>query len=239
MGTDEPIKDTPLKSPNLGAALFRAGYSFAGYSEDLPELGFTGSSHEGAPGSGVDYQRKHNPWVNWQAVNAGALGTNQLPSTSNLPFTVFPIDASGFAKLPTVAFVVPNQINDGHTTRAASPGTNYEKVMDEWLERYIEPYRQWALTNNSLLIITWDEDEDDYVPVNDANGKLIAKRYINHIPTIMAGQGVLRGSYNEYIDHYTILRTIEHFYGLSPLAVGDTPATPITEAFSNPRRANH
>jgi acid phosphatase len=76
--------------------------------------------------------------------------------------------------------------------------------MDAWLRRNIEPYRRWAMSHNSLLIITWDEDEDDYTPVNDANGKRVAKRYLNHIPTIMAGQGVIAGTYDEYIDLYSI-----------------------------------
>jgi hypothetical protein len=235
VGSNETIKDTPLSTPNLGAALIRAGRSFAGYSEDLPHPGFTGNAHVGGPGSGIDYQRKHNPWVNWQAVSDSAIGKNQLPSTTNLPFSAFPTDNTGFAKLPTVAFVVPNQINDAHGfSAAAPPGTDYGKAMDAWLKLHIEPYRRWALTHNSLLIITWDEDEDDHTPVNDANGNRIAKRYINLIPTIMAGPGVVAGTYAGYIDHYSVLRTIEEFYGLSPLAAGDAKAKVITDAFRKP-----
>jgi phosphatidylinositol-3-phosphatase len=234
VGTDAPLANTPLDTPNLGAALIHAGRSFAGYSEDLPGRGFTGVSHTGPPGSGTDYQRKHNPWVNWQAVKDSEIGPNQLPSTVNLPFTAFPSDDSGFARLPTVAIVVPNQINDAHESSAAPPGTSYGKAMDDWLRLHIEPYRRWAMTHNSLLIITWDEDEDAYTPVKDADGAIVAKRYINLIPTIMAGQGVIPGSYSERIDHYAVLRTIEDFYGLTPLAHGDAGATPITDAFRRP-----
>ena len=100
VGTDDPPADTPLDTPNLGAALIRAGHSFAGYAEDLPYPGFTGISHTGPAGSGIDYQRKHNPWVNWQAASDAAIGRNQLPSTVNLPFTAFPTDDAGFARLP-------------------------------------------------------------------------------------------------------------------------------------------
>ena len=234
VGTNDPLLNTPLDAPNLGAALIRAGRSFAGYSEDLPARGFTGVSRTGPPGSGIDYQRKHNPWVNWQAVKDDALGRHQLPSSVNLPFTEFPTDDAGFAKLPTVAFVIPNQIHDGHKSDAAPPGINYGKAMDDWLRQHIEPYRRWALSHNSLLIITWDEDDDAYTPVKDAAGATVAKCYINLIPTIMVGAGVVPGDYSQHIDHYVVLRTIEDFYGLTPLARHDAAATPIIDAFRKP-----
>ncbi|HXP75814.1 MAG TPA: alkaline phosphatase family protein, partial [Stellaceae bacterium] len=186
VGTNDPVVGAPLTTPNLGASLIHAGRSFAGYSEDLPRQGFTGNAYEGPPGSGVDYQRKHNPWVNWQAASDDAIGKNQLSSSINLPFTAFPSDASGFTRLPTLAIVVPNLINDAHGSAAAPPGTNGVKAMDNWLREHIEPYRLWAMTHNSLLIVTWDEDEDDYTPVKDAAGATVAKHYLNHIPTIMA-----------------------------------------------------
>jgi phosphatidylinositol-3-phosphatase len=169
-----------------------------------------------------------------QAVKDDALGRHQLPSSVNLPFTEFPTDDAGFAKLPTVAFVIPNQIHDGHKSDAAPPGINYGKAMDDWLRQHIEPYRRWALSHNSLLIITWDEDDDAYTPVKDAAGATVAKRYINLIPTIMVGAGVVPGDYSQHIDHYVVLRPIEDFYGLAPLARHDTAATPIIDAFRKP-----
>jgi len=41
VGTNDPLPNTPLDTPNLGAALIRAGRSLAGYPEDLPARGFT------------------------------------------------------------------------------------------------------------------------------------------------------------------------------------------------------
>jgi hypothetical protein len=231
VGSNEIIDRTPLTTPNLGAALIRIGRTFAGYSEDLPSVGFTGKEHVGPPGSGIDYQRKHNPWVNWQALSDDAIGTNQLPSTVNLPFTAFPKSEVEFPKLPMVSFVIPNQINDGHQSSAAPAGTNYGRTMDWWLKQHIEPYRRWAMTHNSLLIITWDEDEDDYKPVNDLDGTRVAKLYTNHIPTIMAGERVIPGTYTDRIDHYNVLRTIEDLYGISPLNTGDATATAIANIF--------
>lgn len=132
VGSNDPIKDTPLKTPNLAAALLQKGRSFIGYSEDLPSPGFTGAVFIGGPGSGVDYQRKHNPWVNWQAITDAVIGPNQLPSSTNRPFNVFPRDEPGFARLPTSPSWYPIKYNGGHQLSGAPEGTNYGQEMDDW-----------------------------------------------------------------------------------------------------------
>ena len=117
--------------PNLAAALLAGRLSFTGYSEGLPEPGFTGCS------SGA-YARKHNPWVNFGV----------LPGRINQPMTAFP---SNLAALPTVSFVIPNLDHDMHdgTIRQA----------DEWLQTHLLAYADWSTAHNSLLIITTDEDD--------------------------------------------------------------------------------
>jgi hypothetical protein len=50
----------------------------------------------------------------------------------------------------------------------------------------------------------------------------------------MVGAGVVPGDYSQHIDHYVVLRTIEDFYGLAPLARHDAAATPIIDAFRKP-----
>ncbi len=120
--------------PNLASALLAAGRTFIGYSEDLPEVGFTGCE------SG-DYVRKHNPWVNFPA----------LPASVNQPMTAFPSD---FSRLPTVSFVIPNLENDMHDGSVAQG--------DRWLEEHLGEYADWSANHNSLLIITADEDDKDH-----------------------------------------------------------------------------
>ncbi|WP_336786441.1 alkaline phosphatase family protein [Paenibacillus sp. MMO-177] len=68
----------------------RHGYTFAGYSEGLPNTGYNGPYN-----LKTGYARKHNPWVNFTNV----------PASLNKPFTDFPSD---FSMLPTVSFVIPN-----------------------------------------------------------------------------------------------------------------------------------
>ena len=90
--TDNSCPHT-FTTPNLGHNLIAAGLTFAGYSEDLPSIGSIICS------MGL-YERKHNPWVNWQNSI-----TNGIPTTANLPMTNFPTD---YSKLPTISVIVPN-----------------------------------------------------------------------------------------------------------------------------------
>ncbi len=202
---DGAVRGTPLTTPNLGAALIAKGYTFAGYSEGLPEVG---SLRRSGPGG---YARKHNPWSDWQSADPGP---NQLPAGANQPFKNFP---SNFERLPTVAFVVPDLSHDQHGDGLTTDRTLI-RDSDEWLKRNIGSYAQWAVTHNSLLIVTWDEDDDDDTT-------------INHIPTIMIGAQVKPGRYDQRIDHYSVLRMIEDFYAL-PHAGASAGAAPIVGAIS-------
>jgi hypothetical protein len=171
-----------LSGDNLASVLTAKGRSFASYAESLPAAGSLVCS-DGA------YRRKHNPAANWSGLEAALL-----------PFSDFPKD---FGKLPTVALVVPNQRNDMHDGSIEDG--------DAWLKNNIEPYAQWALKHNSLLIVTWDED--------DSTGD-------NRVATILVGPMVQRGSSAHRIDHYSVLRTVEEMYGL-PYANESAQAQPV------------
>ncbi len=185
-------------SPNLGSKLLAAELTFAGYSDSLPETGFDGHS-AGDDLTGL-YQRKHNPWVNWQDASI-PLPPNKLPPTVNRPFTDFPAD---FEDLPTVAIVVPNQKHDMHDGSIAE--------ADAWLEQHIAPFVAWADSHDALLILTFDEDDG---------------REFNRIVTIFHGPRVHPGRYPEPINHYTILRTLEEMFAL-PHTANTESAGPVT-----------
>ena len=214
---DRVPKDIPFTSPSLGAALLQAGRTFAGYSEDLPSAGFDGKS------SGF-YARKHNPWVNWQGAKK-----NGIPETLNQPLSSFP---ENYDLLPTVAFVIPNLIHDMHN------GDDPERINrgDAWLKENLDGYVRWAKSNNSLLIITFDEGDT-------REGNIIKRilRYFldnheaddhehNHIFTLFVGGMVKSVRYDQRIDHYRVLRTLEEMYGL-PYTGNSADSTAISEVW--------
>jgi phosphatidylinositol-3-phosphatase len=128
---DNHCLDAPLTAPSLGGQLLASGRTFTGYSEDLPEVGFTGCEHDG-------YARKHNPWVDFADV----------PASANRPLTDLPAD---FAQLPTLAAVIPNLCHDMHDCDVATG--------DAWMRIHIDPYAAWARAHHSLLVVTFDESD--------------------------------------------------------------------------------
>jgi hypothetical protein len=78
----------------------------------------------------------------------------------------------------SASIVVPNICNDMHDCSVATG--------DTWLKNHIDSYVQWAKADNSLLILTFDED--DHGPNNQ-------------IPTIFLRKHVKAGYYSEQVNH--------------------------------------
>jgi len=141
-----------------------------------------------------EYARKHVPWTDF----------SDLSSTVNQPFTAFP---ANYANLPKVSFVIPDLLHDMHD------GTIQQG--DAWLNQHLSGYVNWAKTNNSLLIVTWDEDDG-------SAGK--------HITSVFVGPMVKPGKYSEKISHYNVLRTLEAIYGVPYLGKAASVTT-ITDVW--------
>ncbi|MEW1907487.1 alkaline phosphatase family protein [Kitasatospora sp. NPDC085895] len=169
---DGCYKAGSMTAANLGSELIAAKKTWGSYNEGLPSEGSTTCK------SGK-YAQKHNPWFAFKNV----------PASTGHTFGQFPSD---FSKLPTVSFVVPNLCSDMHD---CSIGTG-----DGWLKKNLDPYASWAKTHNSLLVITYDED-------NKHSG--------NQIPTVLYGQPVKAGSQpTTKYNHYDVLRTLEDLAGV-------------------------
>lgn len=195
-------KDHTFDAPTLAGALDAAGKSFVGYVE-------------------VGSPRSHNPWELF--ANARAVERN---------LSEFPSD---FTLLPTVSFVIPNLDHDMHG-RSVRDGDNWLWVHlgafaewaksfviprldhdmhddglvrdgDTWLRVHLGAYAEWAKIHNSLLIVTFDEDD------NNAE---------NQIPMIIYGARVRPGQYAERISHYNVLSTLLAMYRLPPFAEAAT-----------------
>jgi acid phosphatase len=213
----------PFCSPNLAEQLIRHGFSFKGFSEDLPAIG------DAVSRCGY-YARKHVPWVSFGNIPNGKTPAN----SSHLRWVDFPAD---YDRLPTVSMVIPNLIHDMHDGRPPKSVAD----GDAWLKEHLDPYYQWAKKHNSLLIITFDENDDTIGYAGPTNPASPNKVIQNRIPTIIAGAHVKHGEYPEQngVTHVNILRTLEAMYRLdkcgaqlpSAIKAGIADETVITDIF--------
>ncbi len=131
---------------------------------------FVGYVESGSPA-------KHNPWESFPE------GFSVEQNITNFP--------SDFSRLPNVSFVVPNLADDIHDGSIAQG--------DAWLQSHMDAYAHWAVANNSLLIVTFDED--------DGTGG-------NRVPAILLGAHVATGVYSAAANHYDLLHTLLQAFGL-------------------------
>jgi len=205
---DDTCPTSPFAVDNLAAALGASGKSFIGFAENLP-------AHASTVCKVGTFARKHCPWLDF----------SNIPSSASKGFSQFPQDAAGFANLPTVSLVIPNLVNDMHNGTAIATEV---KAGDQWLKRNLDAYATWAESNNSLLIVTWDEDSNtgytikcpDVITTNPPD---------NHIATIVVGQPVKAGDRSTVAySHHDLLRTILDMYGIAPFG-GAVSATDIND----------
>jgi len=206
VGFKDEIPKKKLTTSNLGQQLIKGGRSFKGYAEDLPSIGAEDEFVPSPCGRDCRYARKHVPWVSFENLPIGTTAD----SSSNLRFSDFPSD---FSKLPTVSFVVPNQFNDMHSGNSSS----LIKTGDVWLRDHLQDYYLWAKDHNSLLIVTFDENNDTSGATGPTDPRSADRVIKNRIATVFAGARVKAGKYPEGngITHVNILRTIEAMYGLA------------------------
>ncbi|MDE2229085.1 MAG: acid phosphatase [Alphaproteobacteria bacterium] len=159
------------------------------HSFDAPTLaGALAAAHRSFVGYvDANSPRKHNPWESF----ADARGVERNMSD-------FPSD---FSALPTVSFVIPDLDHDMHDGSV--------RAGDRWLRAHLGAYAEWTKTHKSLLVITFDEDDD---------------RGDNRIPTIIYGDDVRPGRYAQHITHYSVLSTLLAMYALPPF--GHAATTP-------------
>jgi acid phosphatase len=250
-----------FSTPNLYTALeerFSTNKSnfFRGYVDGYPVNAGMPNNYYSNTGN---YANRHVPWLGFKNINDGH---PEAPCITNIFESDFPGadgNAPDFSKLPVVSMVIPGLNHDMHDYDGSGSGSYVNSVKesneavkhgDAWLEKYIGPYATWAKKNNSLLVVTWDEDSStDWVTPVDlggggtfknahgltapnlkANDQPIGSSGPNQIPMFFYGANLATsGSYTAPgagINNINLLRTIESIYGLAKSG----KQTPVAES---------
>ena len=142
--------------------------------------------------------------LGWRVASSEGLAWGLLLGTG-----VWQLLDSMYARsLPNYVFISPNLCHDMHNCPV--------QTGDAWLSQQVPTILSSPAftTQNSLLVITWDEGEGDN----------------NTVSTIFAGPAARKShesapAYN----HYSLLHTIESLWGLEPLTDNDKNAPIMTD----------
>ncbi|WP_287933529.1 alkaline phosphatase family protein [Arthrobacter sp.] len=177
--------------PSITDEIARSGRTWTMYAEGMP-------APCTAENSGA-YAVKHNPFVYYPTVT----GDHASCAAHDVPLTQLSEDLKDPRSLPNYVFISPNLCNDMHDCPVSTG--------DAWLSHEVPGILASPAftTQNSLLVVTWDEGE---------NGN-------NTVSTIFAGPAARRG-YESGLpySHYSLLHTIESVWGLAPLTDNDRNA---------------
>ncbi|MFL5483206.1 MAG: alkaline phosphatase family protein [Gemmatimonadaceae bacterium] len=198
--------DTPLKAKSIVDRLEEKGLTWKSYAEDFPGACFLrgeAGARRLTPGAKPTavYTKRHVPLLNFASVQTNARRCARVVNADQ-----FLTDAR-LHRLPNYSFYSPNLFNDGHDTPLATASA--------WLQRFVHDFNSSAAAKDrTLLVIVWDE----------GGGR---EARTNGVLAMLFGDVVKPGRYGAQLTHYSLLRTIEDNFGLTPLAEGDSQATPL------------
>lgn len=158
-------------------------------------------------GSTYPYTRKYNSFVYFTDIIKNKNRCNNI-----VPYSQLSKDIKNSSTLPDFIWISPNLCSDTHYCPVTTG--------DKWLAREVPKILNSPIfrEQNSLLIITWDEAEK--------------KSSKNHVATIFVGP-MVKNNYesDKYYNHYSLLRTIEASWGISPMNALLKKTAPMSDFF--------
>ena len=154
------------------------------------------------------YAVKHNPFMYYPSV------TDDKNSCADhvVPYDRLEQDLQSASALPDFSFISPDMCNDTHDCPISTG--------DHWLSREVPRIlgSPAFTTQNSLLVLTWDEGSKED----------------NRVATVFAGPAARKGfTSRAAYSHYSLLHTIESVWGLTPLTDNVRNAPLMSELLSH------
>lgn len=203
---------------NIFSEAEAAGGNWRGYAEDMPtNCNITNTGN---------YAARHNPAVYYPELTNCAI--YDIPMGDITTQTGQFYDDVRNGTLPSFTFVIPNLIDDAHSSDTTTG--------DTWLSELIPFITNNAnyQTGDTVIFITNDEGSGtDQINGEDcANQSLSLSQPSCHIPTIVIAPYITAGTaVNTFYTHYSMLKTAEELLGYPLLGLAQT-ANSMANAFN-------
>ncbi len=241
----------PAGVQTIANQLQARGLDWRGYMEDMgnsppapgtcrhPTLNGQDTTQVARPNDA--YAARHDPFVYFHSIIDDVANC----SAHVVPLTNLPGDLASHAASPSYSFITPNLCHDGHDAVCAKAGekgglAGVDEFLSAWVPRImVSP----AYSDGGLLAIVFDESASDNTaccgeqagpnsplpgiggPGGGRTGAVFLSPYIAPGTTVATA-----------LNHYSLLRSFEDLFGLSPLGFAGTPglATLGPDVFTRP-----
>jgi phosphatidylinositol-3-phosphatase len=219
-------QDHTSSKPHLGDQLLKAGLTWKGYYESLPEpgsLAVTASdpAYDNGTRKTALYASKHSGFVNFASTQKASDRAEHLVGFDRLY-----ADIAG-DRLPSFALIVPNQCNEMHGLSGANIPADCQsgnragliargdRVVGDLVAR-LQATKAWASDDNMAIVITFDEGagrtREGCCAVTP---EAISNFGGGHIPTVVITNHGPHGLNDPTpYNHYSLLRTLEDAFRL-------------------------
>jgi len=182
-----------IDAPTLVDRLEAAHVSWDAFAEDYPQEERVPKTCDWRRAAGL-YSRKHFPFLSFQGFHKHPAWCAHV---RNLKW--FKPDS-----LAAYTFIAPNLVHDGHDAPLSTAVT--------WLKGFLAPIlANPAVMKSTLVVVTFDESS------NSIRQAVLRSSRPNIVYTVLLGDMTKGGTTSDVLySHYSLLRTVEMNFGLSP-----------------------
>jgi hypothetical protein len=239
VGSDNPYWLFHVNQPSLMSQMDKTGLSWKGYFQGMPYAGYRGYCYPvrclGVPDSDTLYIAKHNGMAYFHSVNSSATEMAKMQPLANLGTDL----ASGH--VPNFSYIMPDECSDMHgAPPVCADSGNPGDADDNWLVSNADSFlartvsqitksRGWTQGNNAI-VVNFDEGDN-----GDNSGCCGSTTGGGHALTVVVtNRGPRHAVDPTPSNHYSLLSTIQHAFGLGCLAATCDTANikPLTSLFA-------
>jgi hypothetical protein len=223
--------------PTLAGQLERAGFTWAGYMEDMgnslaepptcrhPTIGEIDDTQTARAGD--QYAARHDPFVYFHSIIDSPTCDEHV-----VPLDRLTSDLARAGTTPNFSLITPNLCNDGHDAQCADGRTGGLAAADDWLSTWVPAILSSpAFKRDGLLVVTFDEAEgsDAAACCGEGPGPNTPFPGITgfgggRVGAVAVSRYIDAGSWNDTpYNQYSLLCSIEGLFGLPQLGYAASP----------------
>jgi phosphatidylinositol-3-phosphatase len=230
----------PASVKTVADQLEARNLSWKGYMEDMgtdpvrdngttcahPDIGMPDRTQQASPDD--QYATRHNPFVYFHSII-----DRPACAASDVPLDRLTGDLASTRTTPNLSVIVPDLCHDGHDATCADGGPGGLPAADQFLQTWVPRITgSAAYKRDGLLVVTFDEAEDDSSaccgeqpgPNTPAPGGQSGGPGGGRTGAVLLAPTIAPGTTtSQDYNHYSLLRSIEDFFGLPHLGYAAAP----------------